>query len=250
MHRCSQKIKDYEHELSSKGKILREVKNKISVLEREAAETEQLKRNILDNIRLRDQERKKQSLAAQLEELDVPGAEKAKRKFDTEYEKVRQEQTRLQAKVRALGFVVFLTDETCRPQQDRLAGELESTKAANKERAEEIETEYKDIKKRYRDQLVKVKVSELSNEDLEKYGKALDSAILKYHEHKMREINDSIQGLWNKTYQGTGRYQRCHFQHLLTYQSTDIDKILLKSDTDGVKAGGRSYNYRVRLLIF
>ena len=106
MHRCSQKIKDYEHELSSKGKILREVKNKISVLEREAAETEQLKRNILDNIRLRDQERKKQSLAAQLEELDVPGAEKAKRKFDTEYEKVRQEQTRLQAKVCSLGLVI------------------------------------------------------------------------------------------------------------------------------------------------
>lgn len=27
---------------------------------------------------------------------------------------------------------------------------------------------------------------------------------MKYHEHKMREINDSIQALWSKTYQGTG----------------------------------------------
>jgi DNA repair protein RAD50 len=51
---------------------------------------------------------------------------------------------------------------------------------------------------------------------------------MKYHEHKMKEINDTIQGLWTKTYQGT-----------------DIDKIMIKSDHEGVKAGGRSYNYRV-----
>jgi DNA repair protein RAD50 len=39
---------------------------------------------------------------------------------------------------------------------------------------------------------------------LEKYSKALDNAILKYHSIKMDEINDTIGHLWNKTYQGTG----------------------------------------------
>lgn len=45
---------------------------------------------------------------------------------------------------------------------------------------------------------------EVANNDLEKYAKALDSAIMKYHGHKMMEINDTIQNLWQKTYQGTG----------------------------------------------
>jgi DNA repair protein RAD50 len=46
----------------------------------------------------------------------------------------------------------------------------------------------------------------------------------------MMEINDTAQGLWNKCYQGT-----------------DIDTIMIKSDSDGaVKVGNRSYNYRVR----
>lgn len=48
------------------------------------------------------------------------------------------------------------------------------------------------------------KVSEFANNDLEKYSKALDNAILKYHSIKMDEINDNIGHLWSKTYQGTG----------------------------------------------
>jgi hypothetical protein len=47
-------------------------------------------------------------------------------------------------------------------------------------------------------------VSEFANNDLEKYSKALDNAILKYHSIKMDEINDNIGHLWSKTYQGTG----------------------------------------------
>lgn len=57
----------------------------------------------------------------------------------------------------------------------------------------------------------------------------LGSAIMKYHGHKMMEINDTAQALWNKCYQGT-----------------DIDTIMIKSDSDNVtKVGNRSYNYRV-----
>jgi DNA repair protein RAD50 len=48
------------------------------------------------------------------------------------------------------------------------------------------------------------KTVEIANQDLDKYAKALDQAIMKYHSHKMAEINDTIQTLWQKTYQGTG----------------------------------------------
>ena len=51
---------------------------------------------------------------------------------------------------------------------------------------------------------------------------------MKYHSHKMMEINDTAQALWNKCYQGT-----------------DIDTIMIKSDHEGASKV-RTYNYRVR----
>ena len=54
------------------------------------------------------------------------------------------------------------------------------------------------------------------------------SAIIKYHSLKMEEVNDAMRHLWNKTYQGT-----------------DIDGIMIRSEGEG-GSSKRSYNYRVR----
>jgi DNA repair protein RAD50 len=90
-----------------------------------------------------------------------------------------------------------------------------------------LDMDYKGIDKLFKEQLIKTKVcrhprthsidyaqilickqvSEFANNDLEKYSKALDNAILKYHSIKMDEINDNISHLWSKTYQGTGQSQ-------------------------------------------
>lgn len=54
---------------------------------------------------------------------------------------------------------------------------------------------------------------------------------MRYHSVKMDEINDNLKHLWNRTYQGT-----------------DIDSILIKSDSDEPKSSTavrRNYNYRV-----
>ena len=66
--------------------------------------------------------------------------------------------------------------------------------------------------------------------DLEKYGKALDNAIMKYHSMKMEEINKIIREIWTKTYRGS-----------------DIDTIEIRSETEGVR-GNMKYNYRVVMI--
>jgi DNA repair protein RAD50 len=43
-----------------------------------------------------------------------------------------------------------------------------------------------------------------ATDDLVKYAKALDSAIMKFHSMKMEEINRIIGELWRNTYVGTG----------------------------------------------
>ena len=80
---------------------------------------------------------------------------------------------------------------------------------------EQLKTEYKDAHEKYRRQNIKVKVrlmkgskliqtTEAATEDLAKYAKALDSAIMKFHSLKMEEINRIIGELWRNTYVGTG----------------------------------------------
>ena len=53
---------------------------------------------------------------------------------------------------------------------------------------------------------------------------------MKYHSIKMEEINRIIEESWKKTYQGT-----------------DVDTILIRSDNEAAK-GNRSYNYRVCMV--
>jgi DNA repair protein RAD50 len=81
----------------------------------------------------------------------------------------------------------------------------------------------------------------LSIQDIEKYYKALDKAIMNYHALKMSEINKSIKQLWRQVYRGT-----------------DIDYIEIRSEEESPNEDGsiaatatktrRSYNYRVVLI--
>ncbi len=52
-------------------------------------------------------------------------------------------------------------------------------------------------------------------------------AIIKYHSIKIEEINQILEELWKRTYQGT-----------------DVDTVLIRSEHETAK-GNRSYNYRV-----
>lgn len=52
---------------------------------------------------------------------------------------------------------------------------------------------------------------------------------MKFHSIKMEEINRIIEELWRKTYQGT-----------------DVDSILIRSDNDSAR--GSTYNYRVCMI--
>ncbi|CAN0875270.1 DNA repair protein RAD50 [Linum grandiflorum] len=85
---------------------------------------------------------------------------------------------------------------------------------------------YKDIDKRYFDQLIQLKTTEMANKDLDRYYSALDKALMRFHSMKMEEINKIVRELWQQTYRGQ-----------------DIDYIRIHSDAEG--SGTRSYSYKV-----
>jgi DNA repair protein RAD50 len=94
----------------------------------------------------------------------------------------------------------------------------------------EWEIDYKDAAEKYRETHLKLEVTKAACDDLGKYGSALDSAIMQYHATKMEAINNIATELWQRTYQGT-----------------DVDGILIRSDAETVKAN-RTYNYRVVMV--
>ncbi|KAH0832358.1 P-loop containing nucleoside triphosphate hydrolase protein [Lanmaoa asiatica] len=205
---CSGKIERYEGEIAELGVKIENVRETVAKIDREINESGSSISRLRDNIRMRRLVKDIEGTQAEIDSYDMEAAAKAKRTFEDRYQAEKQRETEMQSKYAHIGGEISSHGETLKQVEKDLR-------------------EYKDINKRYTDQLVKVKMSDMANNDLEKYAKALDNAIMKYHSLKMEEVNDTMRHLWNKTYQGT-----------------DIDGIKIRSDAEG-GASKRSYNYRV-----
>lgn len=120
---------------------------------------------------------------------------------------------------------------------NRLLAERGSVMGAMKTKDEELgrllqewEIDYKDAKKKYRESHIRVETTKAAIEDLAQCGSAVDKAVMQFHSMKMAEVNRIAGELWQSTYQGT-----------------DIDTILIRSDNEG-NTGKRNYNYRLCMV--
>ncbi|EPS72319.1 hypothetical protein M569_02430, partial [Genlisea aurea] len=169
-----------------------------------------LRRNIEDNLEYRKLKAQVDHLTLEIESLEenalkiggVPKIESLLQKLSQERENLLTEVNR------------------CRGTLSVYKNNIERNRVDLKQ------TQYKDIDKRYFDQLIQLKTTEMANKDLDKYYKALDKALMRFHAMKMEEINKIIRELWQQTYRGQ-----------------DIDYILIHSDSEA--AGTRSYSYKV-----
>ncbi|OCF37294.1 DNA repair protein RAD50 [Kwoniella heveanensis BCC8398] len=187
----------------------------IASLSSELSKAESLKGNISNNLKYREDGRKVEDVQRELDSLDLESAAKSRKEFSERYRPMMDEEEDVGGRVHLY------------------SGQLLAMTENRKKTEKTLKSDYKDIDRQFKDQLIKTKVSEHANNDLEKYGKALDNAILRYHSIKMDEINDTIGHLWNKTYQGT-----------------DIDGIRIVSDHDETTSTStrKSYNYRVVMV--
>ncbi|KAF7365212.1 DNA repair protein rad50 [Mycena venus] len=202
------KSEEVEVEIKELELNLEAARQVIKTIEKEINQSGSYMATLRENIRVRKLMAEIKELQAAIDKEDIEGAAKAKRNFQEKYSPAKEKETKLQT------------------AYAHMAGELSSSRSQLKSLEGDLK-DFKDINKKYTDQLIKVKMSDMANSDLEKYAKALDNAIMKYHGLKMEEVNDTMKHLWNKTYQGT-----------------DIDGIKIRSDVEG-GASKRSYNYRV-----
>ena len=206
-------IKNYEEEVSSvtteQGRLAREV-NKIND---QIKDSDATRRQYADNLRYRRSSKALQQLSTEIGELESHNAEADRDRLKTEADKWTKEHQKLSAK------------------QAGHMGEMRSKDAELEVILKDFETDYMDAPQRYKEAHIKVETMKAAVEDLSRYGGALDKAIMKYHSLKMDEINETIDELWQNTYQGS-----------------DVDTIMIKAENDTSGASNRTYNYRVVMV--
>ncbi|KAI2603823.1 P-loop containing nucleoside triphosphate hydrolase protein [Hypoxylon fragiforme] len=180
-------------------------------IKEEIDNSEGRKKNIMDNLTYRKTLREVNQFKREIEELESRNA-------NEDYERLDHEAKEWESRRHRLNAEKGVMMGTMRTKDNTLARLLV-----------EWETDYEDAARKYRETHIKVETTKAAIEDLGKYGTALSNAIMRYHALKMEEVNRIAGELWQGTYQGT-----------------DIDTILIKSDTE--VSGRSTYNYRVCMV--
>ncbi|KAG0312925.1 DNA repair protein rad50 [Dissophora globulifera] len=184
----------------------------MQALQEQLSEFKNLKHTIEDNLRYRRYKERVKELDAQIAEASSKMSGNAKERYSQQLNRLNGRKLN-QSKEHA-----------------ELTGELRQLKEQTEEHERSLQGEYKDAVQKYHEGMINYKTMELASQDLDKYMKALQSAIVEYHSMKMEELNKSIKELWTNTYQGT-----------------DIDTIAIRSDQEGLRAN-QSYSYKVVMI--
>ncbi|WFD34747.1 DNA repair protein rad50 [Malassezia cuniculi] len=215
MDACAAAIATAAQELTEANRALEEAEVELSALQ-EAVHTVQARAsNLRDNLRYRKTLSDMAAVDSELDQLNLEDALQKHNQFAAQYDAARQEENEMNGKA------------------SHMRGELQGIQAQIASREQELVDDYRDIEERYTQKQLHIRVGGMANQDLDKYCAALQHAILQFHSIKMEEINQTLDYLWKKTYQGT-----------------DIDTILIRTEADGrmTVTGMRSYQYRVCMV--
>jgi len=193
-------------------KEMNDITREVKTIESQLRNVDETKRHITDNQDYRQDKRALDALSAEIEELESHDIE-------NEYQHWSRESERLAREVQKNDV-----------QQSGILAQIKEKDVNLTKLMATYDLEYKNASYKHREAHIKVETTKAAVEDLGRYAGALDKAIMKYHSLKMEEINRIIDELWRRTYQGT-----------------DVDTILIKSDSEASK-GNKTYNYRVCMI--
>lgn len=208
----AKEIKRLEELSATVKQTLLDLAQKIDNMTKQRSEVQVIQRTIDDNLKYRQMIKDSDALETKCSDLKKKISDFDTASIEAQYNKLKQSHANLVG------------------ERAGLVGELKQLQEQAKRLDLELSTDYLDIESEYKKQLILVKTEKMASDDLEKYSKALDRAIVKFHSMKLQEINDIIKELWMKTYRGN-----------------DIETIEIRSDVETTR-GNRSYNYRVVMV--
>ncbi len=229
-------LEHLERDVAAMAARADDVAERVNALRAEAANGDRERKNMQDNLAYR-------ATLRDVAGLRAAAADLASRNATDDHE-------RLAAEARTL--------ETRRGKLLAARGTAWGTMSSKDEEllrlADQWEAEYKDADDKFRETHIRYETTKAAIDDIRQYQAALDKAVMQYHALKMEEVNRIAGELWQATYQGT-----------------DIDAILIRSDAENGGVGGgaggsagagaaaasassaavterRTYNYRVCMV--
>jgi len=200
--------------VTEKREKLKERQHRAALLHQKLQGQEQLRTQMLANLSQREVARKERELHEEANRLrdQLGSLEAAGKKADHDIHKLNK---------------VIHENEL---ERSRLEGSLSTIVAQiTSTRMQLQDQKFKKIDQEHREKLIEFKTVQMAVDDLGRYYKALNAALMRFHETKMADVNKAITELWNKTYKGT-----------------DIDGITIKTENEGETADGRrKQTYRV-----
>ncbi|KAH6932219.1 hypothetical protein HPB50_003727 [Hyalomma asiaticum] len=197
-----------ENEKEEKAALVRRLEQGIS-------RQELRERELKDNLHLKELQKKKLQHVDKMEEIRDDMRRCGLGNLDAEKQKILEKIEKLKRDKR-----------TTEIREGELRVKIDAAK-------KELNGHFKDARKKYTKALTEMHVKDFISKDLDMYYRAVNYAVLKYHEQKMKDINRVIKELWQDTYCGD-----------------DIDYIQIRTDTDdkGLESTRRTYNYRVVMV--
>lgn len=205
-------IETLEQAITGQEREADELAAQVNKMKAEIDNSDREKKNIADNLSYRRNSRLLDDLRRDILELESRNAEDDYDRLVGEAKRFEVQHSKLLAERSAIWGSMKTKDEELLRLLD------------------EYEQEYKEAEFRYRESHIRVETTKAAIDDLGRYSAALDKAIMEYHGLKMEEVNRIAGELWRATYQGT-----------------DIDTILIRSDNE-TATGKRNYNYRVCMV--
>lgn len=218
----TEKIKSLESEIKLQEKSIAKLKSekvekeqKILAIHKELSNQEGKRRNLEDNLDLRRSENEKKETEEKLQNHYKTHGKLEITKFLEDKKSIELERCKFFEK------------------ESELKGKSIEVERNIKSKEKELEeTRYKFAKKNYLHECYNVTYLEASLSDLKVYKSVLEKAIIKFHQDKMNQINQSIRDYWNAIYRGN-----------------DIDYIMIKTSEENEEINKdekkRTYNYRV-----
>ncbi|XP_069982558.1 DNA repair protein RAD50.L isoform X1 [Penaeus vannamei] len=216
---------------------LKEIRKKVSTLQQAAVQLDSQKKMVDEQNRDIEKE-----LANQKQRKRNLDDEKKIREKETEAKRMQKVIRNLEERIRGFDYDKLIDEKTELLQKssriDNQGGILDGRLQEVNKTIQTLESELRrkeirDAEKNYKQKFVEMKCTDVAADDLNKYYKVLDTAIMQFHSDKMRTINSIIRELWRSTYRGN-----------------DIDYIEIQTDEAESQGADkrRTYNYRVVMV--
>ncbi|KAL8952245.1 MAG: hypothetical protein Q9222_001831 [Ikaeria aurantiellina] len=212
LDRCHGEIREIRQTIEKTDVGLKNTIVEINRINEELQNHEATQQSISNNLKYRQTKRDLDQIQAEVDRLSAQYSEADLGRLQGQRQYWSNEHKRLHAE--SVGMMA-----TLKAKDNQLVANLKKW-----------ETDYKNAGPEYKEAHIKVETTKAVIEDLDRYARALDKAIIQYHTLKMEEINRIAEEMWKATYQGT-----------------DIDTILIRSDSEGT-SNNKSYNYRLCMV--